>query len=179
MASILSVEFSLHSLKPRQQPSCCFKRLSAALLHETSGNRTCFSGVVTSFLVDLVRFNCARNSRVDYFSCPEGCEMNAEGTGALSRILHALWMHHFISTRSPLVPYLMRALRAKVLALALYVVSGASVRPPLLWLVFGPSSVRAFFPLALSGFARFGLGVLVLVFSLSLFLFAFPLLCSG
>ena len=51
--------------------------------------------------------------------------------------------------------------------------------PPLLWLVFGPSSVRSFFSLALSGFARFGLGVLVLVFSLSLFLFAFPLLCSG
>ena len=34
------------------------------------------------------------------------------------------------------------------------------------WLVFGPSSVRFFFSLALSGFARFGPGVLVLVFSL-------------
>ena len=52
--------------------------------------------------------------------------------------------------------------------------SGASVRPPLLWLVFGPSSVRFFFSLALSGFARFGLGVLVLVFSLSLFPFCVP-----
>ena len=27
----------------------------------------------------LVRFNCARNSRVDYLSRPEGCEMTAEG----------------------------------------------------------------------------------------------------
>ena len=26
-----------------------------------------------------VRFNCARNSRVDYLSRPEGCEMTAEG----------------------------------------------------------------------------------------------------
>ena len=38
----------LHSLKPRQQPSCCFKRLTAAFLYETPGNRTCFPGVVTS-----------------------------------------------------------------------------------------------------------------------------------
>ena len=36
---------------------------------------------------------------------------------------------------------------------------------PLLWSIFGPSSFRPFFSLALSGFARFGLGVLVLVFS--------------
>ena len=26
-----------------------------------------------------VRFNCARNSRVDHLSRPEGCEMTAEG----------------------------------------------------------------------------------------------------
>ena len=31
------------------------------------------------FLWLLVRFKCARNSRVDDFSCPEGCEMTAEG----------------------------------------------------------------------------------------------------
>ena len=41
----------------------------------------------------------------------------------------------------------------------------SSVRPPLLWSIFGSSSFRPFFSLALSGFARFGLGVLVLVFS--------------
>ena len=49
--------------------------------------------------------------------------------------------------------------------------SGASVRPPLLWSVFGPSSVCFFFSLALSGFARSGLDVLVMVFS------PFPFLC--
>ena len=52
--------------------------------------------------------------------------------------------------------------------------SGASVRPPLLWSVFGPSSVRFFFSLALSGFARSGLGVLVLVFSLFPVFFCVP-----
>ena len=31
------------------------------------------------------------------------------GPWALSRIMHVMWMHHFSSTRSPLVPYLMRA----------------------------------------------------------------------
>ena len=46
--------------------------------------------------------------------------------------------------------------------------------PRLLWLVFGPSSARFFFSLALSGFARFGLGVLVLVFSFFPFLFCVP-----
>ena len=46
--------------------------------------------------------------------------------------------------------------------------------PPLLWSVFGPSSVRFFFSLALSGFACFGLGVLVLVFSLFPFLLCVP-----
>ena len=100
-----------------------------------------------------------------------------------------MWMYHFSSTRSPLVPFLMRApflgqglgpSRAEVgfgSRLVGYV--RRFCPPPLLWLVFGPSSVRFFFSLALSGFARFGLGVLVLVFSPSLFLFAFPLLCSG
>ena len=65
--------------------------------------------------------------------------------------------------------------RAEVgLALALQVVSGASVRPRLLWSVFGPSSVRFFFSLALSRFARSGLGVLVLVFFLFPVLFCVP-----
>ena len=50
--------------------------------------------------------------------------------------------------------------------------------PPLRWSVFGPSSVRFFFSLALSGFARFGLGVLVLVFSLFTLLFCVPHLVS-
>ena len=61
------------------------------------------------FSVDLVRFNCARNSGVDYLSRLQGRDINAEGLGALSRILHAMWMHHVSSTSSPLVPYLMRA----------------------------------------------------------------------
>ena len=64
--------------------------------------------------------------------------------------------------------------RAEVgLALALLVVLGASVCPPSSGrcLACGPS---AFFPLALSGFARSGLGALVLVF----LLFSRPLLRS-
>ena len=60
------------------------------------------------FLWSLVRFNCARNSGVEHVNRPEGFDMNTEGLGALSRILHAMWMHYFISIRSPLVPYLMR-----------------------------------------------------------------------
>ena len=42
-------------------------------------------------------------------------------------------------------------------------------------LAFGLSSVRFFSSLALSGFARSGLGVLVLVFSFFPFLFCVPL----
>ena len=60
-------------------------------------------------LVTLVRFNCARNSGVEHVSRLQGCGLNAEGLRALSRILHAMWMHLFSSTSSPLVPYLMRA----------------------------------------------------------------------
>ena len=55
--------------------------------------------------------------------------------------------------------------RAEVgVALALRLCQALLSSPPLRWLVFSPSSVRFFF-LALSGFARRGLGVLVLVFS--------------
>ena len=50
--------------------------------------------------------------------------------------------------------------------------------PPLLWSVFGPSSVRFFFSLTFSGFARSGLDVLVLVFSLFPLLFCVPRLVS-
>ena len=60
-----------------------------------TGNRTCFSGVVTSLLVSLVRFNCARYSGVEHVSrIIQGCEIKTEGLGALSRIVHAMWMHH-------------------------------------------------------------------------------------
>ena len=38
------------------------------------------------FLVSRWGWNCARNSGVEHVSCPEGCEMNAEGLWALSRI---------------------------------------------------------------------------------------------
>ena len=50
---------------------------------------------------------------------------------------------------------------------------------PLLWSVFGPSSDRFFFSHALQGFSRSGLGVLVLVFSLFLSSFAFPVSRPG
>ena len=46
------------------------------------------------FLWSLARFNCARNSGVDDLCRLQGCEMNAEGLWALSRIVHAMWMHH-------------------------------------------------------------------------------------
>ena len=62
--------------------------------HEKSGNRTCFRCGFSFFLWSLVRFNCARNSGVDDVSRLQGCEMKAEGLWALSRILHAMWMHH-------------------------------------------------------------------------------------
>ena len=62
--------------------------------HEKSGNRTCFRCGFSFFLWSLVRFNCARNSGVDDVSRLQGCEMKAEGLWALSRILHAKWMHH-------------------------------------------------------------------------------------
>ena len=67
------------------------------------------AGMVTLLFWSLVRFNCACNSGVEHVSRLQGCEMNAEGLGALSRTLHAMWMHHVSSTSSPLVPYLMRA----------------------------------------------------------------------
>ena len=57
--------------------------------------------------------------------------------------------------------------------------SGASVRRPLLWFGFGPSPVCFFFSLAFSGFARSGLGVLVLVFAPFFSSFASPVSCSG
>ena len=53
------------------------------------------AGMVTLPFWSLVRFNCARNSGVEHVSCPEGCDMNTEGLGALSRLLHGLWMHIF------------------------------------------------------------------------------------
>ena len=55
--------FSLFTRKLRQHLlfPVTLKRLLAAIFIWT-GNRTCFTGVVTSLLVTLVRFNCARNS---------------------------------------------------------------------------------------------------------------------
>ena len=50
-----------------------------------------------SFLVSRWGWNCAPNSGVEHVSHPEGCDLNAEGLWALSRILHALWMHHFMN----------------------------------------------------------------------------------
>ena len=44
------------------------------------------------FLWSLVRFNCARNSRVDDVSCLWGW-LEYRGPWAWSRILHGMWMH--------------------------------------------------------------------------------------
>ena len=99
--------------------------------------------------------------------------------------MHVMWMHLISSTSSPLVPYLMRAFlsRSGLGPSRSYVGFGSRLvgcvrrfcPPPLLWLVFWPV-VRFFFFLALSGFARFGPGVLVLVFSLFPFPFCVPAL---
>ena len=67
------------------------------------------AGMVTLLFWSLVRFNCARNSRVDDVSRLQGCDMKAEGLWALSRKMHVMWMYLIFSTSSPLVPYLMRA----------------------------------------------------------------------
>ena len=89
------------------------KRVRSSTFCNTTWNHVEASGhafQVWSILFGfLVRFNCACNSRVDDVSHLQGGEMKAEGLWALSRILRAMWMHHFSSTSSPLVPYLMRA----------------------------------------------------------------------
>ena len=144
--------------------------------HEDSRHRPCFQVWWLFFLWSLVRFKCARNSRVDHLSRLQGCDLTAEALWALSRNLHDLWMHQISPTSSPLVPYLMRA-RSGLGPSRAEVLVGCVRRfcpPPFLWLVFGPSFVRFFFSLAVSGFACFGLGVLVLVFSLFPFLLCVP-----
>ena len=104
-----------------------------------------------------------------------GVELITEGLEPCHDFLHLFADASFFTNLFPMGPLFhacsrvrsgLGLSRAEVgLALALEVVSGAFVRPPLLWSVFGPSSVRFFSSLALSGFARSGLGVLVLVFS--------------
>ena len=99
-----------------------------------------------------------------------------------------LWMHQFSSTSSPLVscvlPLEVRfgsfACRGRFWLSPCRLCQALLSLPPLLvfWSVFGPSSVRFFFSLALSGFARSGLGVFVLVFSLFPLLFCVPCLVS-
>ena len=60
------------------------------------------------FLWSLVRSNCASNS-FDYFSRPEGCDLNLESLEPDHEPTHVmLWMYHFIKL-SPLVPNFMRA----------------------------------------------------------------------
>ena len=54
----------------------------------------------------LVRFNCARNSRVDYLSRPEGCDLKAEGLEPYHEYCMSCGCVNS-STSSPWVPYFM------------------------------------------------------------------------
>ena len=53
----------------------------------------------------LVRFNCARNSRVDYLSRPEGCELTAEGLEPDHKNAWVVDASYTFWTRSPWVPF--------------------------------------------------------------------------
>ena len=93
----------LHSLKPRQQISFFFQETDCCHFlscHQGNKAQAMLSRCGHFFWVTLVRFKCARNSRVDDVSCPWGW-LDDRG--------HGLWMHHISSTSSPLIPYFMRA----------------------------------------------------------------------
>ena len=89
----------LHSWKPRQQSAFLLelKRQTAAIYMTFEVTGHALQVWSLSFLVSRWGWNCAPNSGVEHVSRPEGCDLNAEGLWALSRILHALWMHHFIN----------------------------------------------------------------------------------
>ena len=107
--------------------------------------------------------------------------MTAEGLGALSRLLHVLWMHHVSSTSSPLVPFLMclcvllpsGRLGSACAEVGLgFALLGWFRRfrpppPPLVW--FRARRPSLFFFLAFSGFCPLRARCVVLVFALSLF----------
>ena len=82
----------LHSWKPRQQPPfpVKLKRIPAAILTWT-GYWTCFTGVVSSFLV-VWWGSIVHVIHLNTDSCRWGW-LESRGPWALSRILHALWMH--------------------------------------------------------------------------------------
>ena len=186
----------MHSCKPRQ-PFPFFSNAretdSWHFGHATCDdrNRTCLQ--VWWFFLFMVagEVQLCINSRVDHLSRPEGCDLNFEGLEPYHAILHAFVdASIFINYSSPLVscvlPLEVRfgsfTCRGRFWLSPCKLV-GCVRRfcpPPLLvfWSVFGPSSVRFFFSLALSGFARSGLGVFVLVFSLFPLLFCVPCLVS-
>ena len=58
-----------------------------------SGIRTCLSGVVSFFLVTLVRFKCARNSRVDNVSRP-WVYLTLWPLSPNRGTCMTMWMHH-------------------------------------------------------------------------------------
>ena len=134
----------------------------------------------------LVRFNCARNLAGECWQPYIGLIWLPRASSLTTIICIVLWMHRLFLTRSLLFPYLMCApVLGQVWSFACRGRFGSRLvgcvrrfrPPPLLWSVFGPSSLRFFFSLTLSGFARSGLGVGVLSFFLSSFVF--PVSCPG
>ena len=177
-------DICLHSWKPRQHFlfSVMLKRQIPCHMHASweERHRACFPGMVTFFWL-----LCARNSKVDDVSCP-WADLTTEG---LEPYHESCMMCECISslTNPPWVLYFMCSFpssgrlgpaRAEI-GLGFAVVGWfRRFRPPpsSAGLVPFPSA-SGFSFLALSGFARSGPGVFVLVFALSLFSCA-PLFAS-
>ena len=98
----------MHSLKLRQHPfSTLLERLLNTVhhVHDQERQQDMLYRCGHFLFGFSVRFNCARNSRVDYLSRPEGCELTAEGLEPY----HEYCMRCgciMLLTRSPWVPFL-------------------------------------------------------------------------
>ena len=79
MAPILSVDLSLHSLKPRQQPFFSEAQETDRSHFDMNRLQDMLSRFGHFSFGCLVRLKLCTYSGVDHVSCPEGREMNAEG----------------------------------------------------------------------------------------------------
>ena len=146
--------------------------------------------VFLSFLVVGEVAICVRNSGVDNLSRPEGCDLTAEGLEPYHENACVVDASYTFWTRSPWVPFSsffmcpcvllppgrFGPLRAEVFvgSRRVRLVQALLSSPSSPGLVPCPlASAFLFFSLAFPGFARFGLGFIVLVFLLPSS-FAFP-----